>query len=217
MADYFVATSEDGIRFKLKSDGTWEPDMAIETEKDCIRFRSCNWGASVAQVKEAEETSGTELIAGDEQVLIYGSIMVAGFIATTTTFSFVNGLLCAGRYHFKQGNLDSAQFIDVFNRALDLYTKKYGPPDETQDHWLNDRFRDDCENRGRALTCGDLNIRAMWQDNETEIVLFLSGGNLLFGGDGPINLHITYESKQLKSLADAARENEMMAEELAGI
>ncbi len=26
MADYFVAISEDGVRFKLQRDGTWESD-----------------------------------------------------------------------------------------------------------------------------------------------------------------------------------------------
>jgi len=31
MTDFFLATSEDGIRFKLKSDGTWEPDIEIQS------------------------------------------------------------------------------------------------------------------------------------------------------------------------------------------
>lgn len=38
MADSFVAISEDGIRFKLNSDGTWELDTTVLTGNEGIRF-----------------------------------------------------------------------------------------------------------------------------------------------------------------------------------
>jgi hypothetical protein len=32
MTDHFTTVSEDGIRFKLKGDGTWEPDIEIQSQ-----------------------------------------------------------------------------------------------------------------------------------------------------------------------------------------
>ena len=83
MTDCFFAISEDGVRFKLKSDGTWEADTT-PAKMDRIRFRSSDWGDSVALTKVAEKS---EPIHETSDWLLYDT-QVGGFSAQLS-FHFV--------------------------------------------------------------------------------------------------------------------------------
>ncbi len=198
MADYFVAISEDGVRFKLKRDGTWEPDKTPQN-KGALRFRKCNWGDGVEDVKATESAEPDEFL---DDLLLY-EFHVGGF-PVSATFHFVNGLLHLGMYRFKQEHTDDNKFIDDFESLQTLLTSKYGKPKEITDVWLNDLFRDDNEKRGTAVSRGDHVIFVKWNDDETSITLQLTGDNY------EIRMAAIYRSIQLEPLAEAVREREKL-------
>jgi hypothetical protein len=200
MADYFVAISEDGVRFKLKRDGTWEPDVAVETEStNGIRFRSSNWGECITEVKKAEKGKPEH---ETDDWLLYRT-QIAGFPADLS-FNFVNGMLFLGMYVFKQEHTDDNKFLDDFESVQALLTTKYGAPHEIKDIWLNDLYRDDYEARGMAVSRGDHSIFVNWIDDETSITLQLTGDNY------EIRMGVLYRSNRLEPLAKAAMEREKL-------
>lgn len=194
MADYFVAISEDGVRFKLNRDGSWEPDTKLASNES-IRFRKINWGDNIAHVKASEVD---EPVFEDGNRLMYDA-SVGGF-PVRLSFRFVNGMCCGGIYGFKQEHADRNSFIDDFETLKRLLTVKYGTPFAINDIWLNDLYRDDYSERGMALASGHHSIYALWQDDETRMMLQITGDNY------EINLYIFYTSKRLEPLDEAERE-----------
>lgn len=198
MADYFTATSEDGVRFKLNQDGTWAPDITT-ISNECIQFRSSNWGDNIAQVKSEE---AVEPIHETDAWLMYET-QIAGF-PVNLSFRFISGMLKSGFYHFKQEHSDNNDFIFDFETLNKLLTIKYGAPNETKDYWFNDMFRDDYSRRGMAIASGHHSRYFLWSDEQTTLTLQLRGDNY------EIYLSALYESKSLKPLADAADEREKL-------
>lgn len=199
MADSFAAISEDGVRFKLRRDGTWEPDTT-PSNVNSIQFRSSGWGESPAKVKASEMIAP---LFEDGEILGFET-SVGGF-PVIASFHFVNGLLHLDMYKFKQEHADENKFIDDFYSLQSLLTTKYGKPEEIQDIWSNDLFRDDYEKRGMAVSRGDHAIFIIWQDDDTKITLQITGDNY------EISLAVIYRSKRLESLARAASEREKLA------
>lgn len=195
MADSFVAISEDGVRFKLKRDGTWEPDIAPATGKERIRFRSSDWGDSVAQTKVAEKLEPLHEVS---DYLLYEA-QVGGFPANLS-FQFVNDMLHTTYYDFKQEHADRNDFLADFESLKKLMSIKYGKEDEIKDFWHNELYRDDYAERGLAIAAGHHSIFVKWCDAETDIILQIAGDNYV------ISLGIIYRSKRLQVLADAALE-----------
>lgn len=200
MTDSFVAISEDGIRFKLKCDGTWEPYVVVESERASgIRFRSSNWGDSGAQIKAVESN---EPLHEADNVLLYET-HVGGFPANLV-FKFVNGMLHAGWYSFQQKHSDNNDFLTDFESLKKLMTLKYGKENEIKDYWFNNLYRDDYAERGLAVAAGHHAIFVVWEDPSTTITLQLTGDNY------EICLMLIYKSKQLQALADEADERKKL-------
>jgi hypothetical protein len=198
MVKFFTAISEDGIRFQLNSDGTWEPDTT-PISKDGIRFRSNEWGDSMSQVKAAE---AVEPAGEGSDSLVYKS-QVCGF-PTHLSFCFVKGMLNVGFYTFKQEHADNNRFISDFETLGNLLTSKYGKPIAIDDIWINNTFKDDYAERGLAVAIGHHSMFFSWEDEESTLRLQLTGDN------HQINLVLIYQSKRLQALADAEDEREKL-------
>ncbi len=198
MADHFTAISEDGIRFKLKKDGTWVADTT-PISNNGIRFRTCDWGASIAKIKAVE---GQDSIHETDDFLMY-EVRVGGFPANLV-FKFVNGMFHAGWYSFKQEHADRNDFLADFDVLKNLMTTKYGKEAEIKDYWFNELYRDDYAERGLAIAAGHHSIFIKWDDLETDVTLQITGDNY------EISLMLIYKSKKLQALADAASEREKL-------
>ena len=170
MADDFVAISEDGIRFKLKNDGTWEPDIPL-AGNEIFQFRSSNWGDSVAKVKSAEPTDPVSEI---DDWLTFDT-RVGGF-PTELRLNFLNDMLCAGVYAFKQEHDEANDFIADFESLERSLIAKYGESSEKNDYWLDEQFKDDIFRRGMAYAIGHSVTQRKWTSDEVEI-------NLQIGSD----------------------------------
>ena len=199
MAEHFIAVSEDGLRFRLKTDSTWEPD-ANATHAPVIGFRSSRWGDSQSQVKSVE--SG-EVLAEDPTVLVYET-NVADF-PVNLAFGFVNGLLSTGIYGFTQKHVHDGDYLHDFDTIRDLLIVKYGKPASVDEYWANELYRDDTTQWGMAVSCGHYSKFVTWADSGTEIVLQITGDNY------EIRLSLIYKSKQLKPLVLAQRQEKLLA------
>jgi hypothetical protein len=128
VADFFTAISEDGVRFKLNRNGTWEPDISLSVSAH-FQFRSSRWGDSIFQVKKAEEGEPTyENSERLEHTLAYDS-HVAGFRALTF-FRFFNGICYSGSYGIQPNSDNKIEFFDAFWTLEDLLSAKYGQPSD---------------------------------------------------------------------------------------
>lgn len=198
MTDYFTAISEDGVRFKLKNNGTWEPDTTLVSD-ELIRFRSSDWGDSIAKIKAVE---GQDPIHETDDFLAYKT-SVGGFPADMY-FHFVNGLFYMSIYSFAQEHADNNRFLSDLETLQSLLTTKYGKPLKVNDVWLNDLYEDDYAERGLAVAIGHHVIFVSWEDEGSILRLQLTGDN------HQIKLNLIYQSKRLKVLADAADEREKL-------
>lgn len=201
MADSFVAISEDGVRFKLNNDGTWEPDMALETGKECIRFRSSNWGDSVAKVKAAEPNDPVSEI---EDWLTFATQV--GSFPAELRLNFVNDMLCAGVYGFMQEHADINDFLVDFESLERLLIAEHGESSEKNDYWLNELFKKDFSCRGLAYASGHHVTQRKWKNGAVEINLQIGSDNYRNG----IKLLLSYESKRHQQLAVAALERQSL-------
>lgn len=198
MTDFFIAISEDGIRFRLNRDFTWEP------ETDVIQaapggFRSSNWGDSLQQVKAAESDSA---ILEDTDFLAYETRAAGADVLLT--FTFVNGMLAKGGYKFNQEHSENNDYYYDFERVKGLLVKKYGPPVLSKEYWFNDLFREDPLNKGAAISCGHHSLLERWEDDATAIELWLTGDNF------KIEHRLSYQSKRLESLLNSQIEQKQL-------
>jgi hypothetical protein len=189
MADYFTAISEDGVRFKLNQDNSWEPDIT-PMSKDGIRFRSSNWGDSVSQVIAAEQE---EPRYGNSDAITY-EVNVGGLPALSH-FYFTKGMLHQGIYGFTKVHIDNNLFFSDFESLSGLLRTKYGEPVKVDDFWESDYFKDNYDERGRAVELGHHSICITWDDAGTTLQLQLAGYK------NQIMLNLVYKSKRFQSLA----------------
>lgn len=196
--DHIVAISEDGIRFNLKNDGTWEPSITLVKAKG-IRFRSSGWGDSPSQVLTAE---ASEPLQGNDEILLYES-RVGGF-PVKVMFNFVNGFLQTGMYRFEQTHSDPSGFMDDFDSLQSMLKSKYGRPQETQDFRQDHLVKYASEQYGLSTPRGDKTVFAKWRDGETSLGLLLTGDN------NSIQLSAIYRSHRLEDLAKAEADRGQM-------
>ncbi len=107
-------------------------------------------------------------------------------------------------YLFTEQHTNKNDFIDDYHRLKKLLVKKYGKPSKDTHTWKNDLFKDDPQDWGMAICVGDLVYYSEWETQNTNIFLFLTGGNY------EINHLIRYASKQLEEEVEKAREEETL-------
>lgn len=197
MADYFVATSVDGVQFRLNSDWTWEPDISLQTPENYIRFRSSNWGDSPAKVQKDESEILTWL---NDTTLYANAISVAGSTASCS-FRFVDGMLCSGGYGFQEERRDANLRVLQFDQLKAALNDKYGDAeiDGSEVVWLNDRYKRDPSKRVIAIAAGHCTETYRWLDGETYLSLSIDTDS-----DGVMS-RLNYISVRLLPLLTAKR------------
>ena len=82
--------------------------------------------------------------------------------------------------------------------------KKYGEPDESNEHWLNDLYQDDYQEWGVPVSIGHLVYFTTWNTDGTSICLALTGENY------EISLNIEYSSIEFSYLEEQRNEARIM-------
>lgn len=177
---------------------TAQPETTGESVADIFRhvdgynFRKTRWGMSLSEVKSSENAdyigAGTVGI-GDETYdtsLVYEDKI--GGLDVTILYIFTNEKLSQAIYQFKSRYSDPNTYLVNFNKMVEAYKNKYGAPWEVKEEWKNEKYKNDPDKVGQALTEGHINYATTWQTLETEITVGLNKGN-------DISLYVYYLSK----------------------
>ncbi len=186
-----IATTSDGRKVVLQSDGTWSfvPTTGQATVTD---FRSTTWGMSKSRVKALEASQPFQ--EQDGLLVFTGSI---SSLQTYIGYVFINDILTRARYAISEKHLNDNDYITDFNTLKLLLTKKYGAPNQDDTLWKDDRFKDQSDQWGYAISRGYLSYYASWSTPRTLIVL------ALYAESYQIRLMLDYTSVDYGSLEEA--------------
>tara|TARA_B100000212_G_C27374187_1_gene533943 strand:- start:2026 stop:2697 length:672 start_codon:yes stop_codon:yes gene_type:complete len=195
------AKTEGGLSVLLHADGTWtvvekkpEPKEAIDYD-----FRKSRWGDSRSEVIASE---GAEPLVSQEGLIGYQT-RVAG-LDMLAAYIFVGDQLVRARYVITEKHANETDFISDYNNLKELLSNKYGVPDEDENIWKNDLFKDSYEDWGMALQVGHLVYYSHWTHQRTEIKLVLNGDNY------EIDFLLEYSSNDLGKLEAEQRNAKTM-------
>lgn len=173
--------STEGTRATSESDDAQQYD-----------FRKTRWGMSRPEVKSSEDADyvGAGTIGIDDEKydtsLVYEDKI--GGLDVTILYIFTNEKLSQGIYQFKSRYSDPNTYLVNFNKMVEAYKKKYGAPWEVKEEWKDEKYKNDPDKLGQALTEGHISYSTTWQTLETEITVGLNKGE-------DISLYVYYLSK----------------------
>ncbi|GAJ08159.1 unnamed protein product, partial [marine sediment metagenome] len=87
--------------------------------------------------------------------------------------------------------------INNYSHLKEKLVEKYGQPIRDEDIWIDDLYKDNPKNWGRAVTRNHLLRYAQWETANTRITIILAGDEY-----GNIALKIKYRSQQIKEFEE---------------
>ncbi|TFB09863.1 hypothetical protein E3V36_05550 [Candidatus Marinimicrobia bacterium MT.SAG.2] len=156
-------------------------------------FRNATWGESPNIIINNETSEYIEGASTEDQKVFSDNISgVPMWIA----YHFIQDKLTNARYMSSAEHTNKNDHLNEFEFLKKNLIQKYGVPKRDETLWLDDLFRDKHSKWGLAVSVGQLAYLVMWETDDTEIYLTLSGDNY------KIKLLISYSSKKLKYLSD---------------
>ena len=165
---------------------------ALEQGGQPYDFRKTRWGMSLSEVKSSEDADyvGVGTVGMDDEE--YDSALVyedkIGGLDVIILYIFTNEKLSQAIYQFKSRYSDPDTYLVNFNKMVEAYKNKYGAPWEVKEEWKNEKYKNDPDKVGQALSEGHINYATTWQTLETEITVGLNKGE-------DISLYVYYLSK----------------------
>lgn len=152
-------------------------------------FRLAAWGAPKQDVRLVETSPFVrEKSVGEYQVLEFTGEF-AGMPAAIFYY-FAGGQLFQGAYEVRKPYTAYDEHLGDFVRAKSLLSQRYGAPTRDEMVWLNGRDRDNQKRWGRALSSGQLVLRADWWRPDLEV------SQALMGDSAQITLAVTLTHKE---------------------
>jgi hypothetical protein len=155
-------------------------------------FRTIDWGMTRDQIKS------TETIQPDfenDKILAY-KVKIAGFSAILV-FNFISDKCINGRYLIQEKHSNNNLYIEDYNKLKVLLNKIYGEPQNDEVIWKDDLYKDKPDDYGMAICAGQLIYYSIWENEETEITMELSGDNYEVN-----HFVIFYDSKKFTTLVE---------------
>lgn len=174
--------------------------VAFSDEYD---FRKTNWGMSKTQVGEVETATVWES-GGKTYSGIYYDTSVSGFDCGIR-YSYVGEKLVRARYNFSYDATKEEVCIESYKELKGSLTRKYGEPIVDKYVWIDDLYKDDLKNWGKAVFEDDLLCYARWETPTTKITIILK-----YGGSSSSDLEIRYRSKQLRKFEEELKEEKTL-------
>lgn len=162
-----------------------------EEEKSVVNptFRNTTWGMSKQEVKDSEDAElGTE----DDDILLY-SYKLDG-LDCFLFYSFIDDKLFKSGYMINEEHTNPTDYISDFKKLKDSLISKYGNPVIDDEIWKDDLYKDDPSDWGMAILTGDLIYKAVWDTDDTAIMVILQGDNF------HKTFAVAYESKEYSDL-----------------
>lgn len=181
------------------------PRIEIESTPQ-YDFRKTSWGMSQIGVEQSEEGVSVFLkeYSKESELIFQGD---ASGIPCYIIYEFVEKRLTQTAYwfyNFDKSHRDKNDYISDYSNLKEKLIKKYGNPFMDRQTWNNNLYKNDSKNWGVAISLGHLSVTTKWETPATEIAL------VLWGKDNGVSLAILYTSKELKNLAEKAKENKSL-------
>lgn len=196
-----TATTEDGKKVLLKPDGTWEYIREDTSSSDHYTFRKTTWGMTKEQVKKTENS---ESIQEDDEILAYKGTVAD--LDCIIGYVFADGKLVRTKYRVLETHTNRNDYISDYNSLKKILTEKYAKPKDDKTVWKNDLYRTDRTEWGFAVSLGHLVYYCKWENNESDIILYLHGENY------EISLDVEYSSKALKGLEEKKKKKKALTD-----
>ena len=149
-------------------------------------FRYSTWGMNMDEVK-ATEKGNTLKDEGDDFLIYEGTLLGNKCIYA---YIFLDGHLVSAKHLLTAQHNKTKKHVEVFNKLVKRYTKKYGAPGLSDLLWKNYQYRGAPESRLKALQLGHVVYFAVWMSKGTDIVLRMEGDDYL------ISTTVYYESRE---------------------
>lgn len=172
-------------------------ERAEDPEESRTHFRNTRWGMTKEQVlriegepDRLENSEGLDIIQYPQRILNMECLV--GYV-------FAENRLAKAKYSFlgKQG--DKNQYVLEYQNIKNILIRKYGRPLSEKALWSDPLYKGDDSNWGLAISQGHLELNSRWRDNETEILLCLSGGK------NRLSLIVEYSGLEYEELAQKAQ------------
>ena len=166
-------------------------------------FRKTNWGMSMEEVAEAEDA--LELQYGDRPLPGESYEAKVGGLDCYINYYYIGDKLARAEYEFNYEATLEYICVNNYRHLKEKLLEKYGKASEEEDIWIDDLYKDDPENWGRAIARNQLLSYAQWETPSTRITIILAGDEY-----GNIALKIKYRSQQIKELEEEFTAKEIL-------
>jgi hypothetical protein len=189
------AVTLSGKRVILHENGMWEYKKTVRVKE--VKFRSMPWGSTAEQIKQANLEKP---VFESENNLIYKDTI--NDLDTACSFIIVDGRFVRGKYKFMEDHTDTNRYIWDYEGIDKLLKEKYGDPNEEDELWLNDLWKDDPRAKGKSISAGHLALFSKWEIGEVDIVHILHGDNYKVEHD------LEYSQNAMSIIEESLREKE---------
>jgi len=176
--------------------------VAFSDEYD---FRKTNWGMSEKEVGEVETAT----------VFKYDDTICTGQFYHTSVGGFDCGIwydyvgvgekLVRAKYDFGYNVTDEKVCIENYEELKGGLIRKYGEPIEDKYVWIDDLYKDDPKNWGKAVSEDDLLCYVNWETPTTRITMVLK-----YDDSFEASLEIRYRSKELRKFEEELKEEKTL-------
>ena len=166
-------------------------------------FRKTNWGMSREEVAEAEDA--LELQYGDSPFPGESYEAKIGGLDCYINYYYIGDKLTSAEYEFSYEATLEYLCINNYRHLKEKLMEKYGKAIKDEDIWIDDFYKDNPKNWGRAVTRNHLLRYAQWETPNTRITVILTGDEY-----GNIALKIKYRSQQIKEFEEEFTAKEIL-------
>jgi len=166
-------------------------------------FRKANWGMSREVVAELEDA--LELQYGDSPFPGESYEAKVGGLDCYINYYYIGNKLTSAEYEFSYEATLEYICINNYGHLKEKLMEKYGEPIRDEDIWIDDLYKDNPKNWGRAVTRNHLLRYAQWETPNTRITIILTGDEY-----GNIALKIKYRSQQIKEFEEEFTAKEIL-------
>jgi len=151
------------------------------------------------EVKQAEEL---ELMEEESNYLGYRTTLAD--LKCNILYIFTNNTLTRTKYWFIAEHSNENDYISDYNKIQKLLKNKYGEPEEDQEYWKNNLYKDDYDQWGLAISIGHLVYYCEWDSPETIVQ------HGLYGENYSISHAIEYKGKEYIDFEKKEKEKETL-------
>jgi len=181
----YACSNEDNATNNIEEANTAESKTENSEAAVKYDFRRANWGMSMQEVKESEES---EPVLESENTIDYSTFLMA--MQTQIGYTFKNDELIRAGFFFLTKPDTNNKYIETYKKLQDELKKVNGEPILDTEQQIDPSQTIDPDKKAEAVCNGDLLYATQWDLPKTDIQLILRGE------DAECKLTIIYLSEE---------------------